>query len=122
MCTEQTGCAILDEWSANRKVSRNGLGGDQLRSPRSRLPVTESLRPASMRSCSSPDVARATNAALASIHSGEVRHLWRHARMYRCRLARVVDHMADHTVIAQRHGDHVVEPYLRTLRRLDCPG
>src|ERR1700730_2724607 len=23
MCTEQTGCAILDEWSANRKVSRN---------------------------------------------------------------------------------------------------
>ena len=69
-----------------------------------------------------PDVARATNAALARIHSGEVRHLWRHARMYRCRLARVVDHMADHTVIAQRHGDHVVEPYLRTLRRLDCPG
>ena len=69
-----------------------------------------------------PDVARPTNAAAARIHSGEVRHLRRHARMYRCRLASVVDHMADRAVIAQHHGDHVVEPHLRTLRRLDCPG
>ena len=42
--------------------------------------------------------------------------------MYRGRLARVVDHMVDRAVIAERHGDHVVEPYLRALRRLDCPG
>src|SRR6266853_5066623 len=68
-----------------------------------------------------PDVARSRNTAPARI-SGEVRHLRCHARMYRGRLARVVDHMADRAVIAQRHGDHVVEPYLWTLRRLDCAG
>src|SRR5271169_584901 len=54
--------------------------------------------------------------------SGEVRHLRRHPRMHRSRLACVVDHMIDRTVIAQRHGDHVMEPYLRVLRRLDGPG
>jgi hypothetical protein len=66
-----------------------------------------------------PDDARPTHAAPARIRSGEGRHLRRHARMYRCRLARIVDHMTDRAVIAQRHGDHVVEPYLPALRRLD---
>src|SRR6266478_4095327 len=54
--------------------------------------------------------------------SRKVRHLRRHTRMHRGRLALVVDHMADFAVITQRHGNHVVEPYLRSLRRLDCPG
>ena len=35
------------------------------------------------------------------------------------RLARVVDHMSDLAELAQRHGDHVVKPYLRAFRRLD---
>src|SRR5713226_442308 len=54
--------------------------------------------------------------------SGKVRHLRRHARMHRGRLASVVDHAADPAVIAQRQCDHVVESYLGALRRLDCPG
>ena len=61
-----------------------------------------------------PDVARPTNAAPARI-SGEVRHLRRHARMYRGRLARVVDHMVDRPVFAQRYRDHVVELYRGAL-------
>jgi len=69
-----------------------------------------------------PDVARPTDATPARTHSGEVRHLRRHARMYRGRVARVVDHMVDRAVIAERHGDHVVEPYRSLVRRLDCAG
>ena len=34
--------------------------------------------------------------------------------MHRGRLALVVDHMADFAVITQRHGNHVVEPFVRT--------
>src|ERR1700681_5026068 len=86
------------------------------------LPVTESLRPVSMRFCISRTLPAPTNAAPARTHSGEVRHLRRHARMYRGRVARVIDHMVDRAVIAERYGDHVVEPYLRALWRLDCPG
>src|SRR4029077_5486833 len=69
-----------------------------------------------------PDVVGPTNAAPERTHSGEVRHLRRHARSDRGRLAGVVDHMVDRAVFAERHGDYVVEPYLRALRRLDCPG
>lgn len=54
--------------------------------------------------------------------SGKVRHFGRHARMHPGRLARVGDHMADRAVISQRHGDHVVKPYLWARRRLDCAG
>ena len=63
-----------------------------------------------------------TSKGIQRSRSRKVCHLRRHARMHRGRLACVVDHMADLAVIAQRHGDHVVEPDLRLFRRLDCPG
>jgi len=88
---------------------------------RCRLPVTESLLHRFYEVLHSPDVVRPTNAAPERTHSGEVRHVRHHARMHRGRLARAVDHMVDRVVIAERHGDHVVEPYLRPLRRLDRP-
>jgi hypothetical protein len=55
-------------------------------------------------------------------HSGEVRHLRRHAGMHRGRVAGVVDHVVDGAEIAERHGDDVVEADLRALRRLDGAG
>jgi len=36
-CTLHADATILDVWSATRKLARNGCGGDQWRSPRSRL-------------------------------------------------------------------------------------
>ena len=47
LCQVVTVCALLaieSGSSANRKLSRNGLGGDQWRSPRSRLPARNNCR------------------------------------------------------------------------------
>src|SRR5215469_4326505 len=49
------------------------------------------------------------------------RHLRVHARPHRSCAARIIDHMVNGPQIAQRHRDHVVEPHLRSLRRLDRP-
>lgn len=42
--------------------------------------------------------------------------------MHRGCLASIVDHMADLAVIAQRHGNDVVEPHLRIFWRLNRAG